>query len=64
MQCPDPFPGLFGGQDFQQDEKKSKNPNIQPILLKLVPLRPKGKKNILVFGHSSQTYLQVRLRQL
>lgn len=28
------------------------------------PLRPKGKKKISVFGHSSQTYLQVRLWQL
>ena len=24
MQCPDPFPGLVGGQDFQQDEKNPK----------------------------------------
>lgn len=39
-----PFSRSIWRSRFSTGWKKSKNLNIQPILLKLVPLRPKGKK--------------------
>lgn len=39
-----PFSRAIWRSRFSTGWKKSKNLNIQPILLKLVPLRPKGKK--------------------